>query len=92
MEVEATTPTVLPEDTKLTEVYQEYLQKCCEVGQIEYQLDQLDSQRKEMEKNLDTTQRQRNKAAQTHRDLQKAKFSKIKPAEEPKLELKDVSH
>lgn len=81
---------VLPEDKELQKLYQDYLQKCCEVGQIEYQLEQLNSQRLEIEKNLDVTQRQRNKAANDHRDLQKVKYSKLKPATppEPKLEMK----
>lgn len=90
MEVDQTTPTVLPEDDKLKQLYQDYLQKCCEVGQIEYQLDQLESQRKEIEKNLDITQRQRNKAALDHKELQKKALSKLKPAPTPepfKLEL-----
>lgn len=79
-----------PEDAELQKLYQEYLQKCCEVGQIQYQLDQLDGQKREIEKQLEVTQRARNKAANSHRDLQKAKFSKLKavPNEEAKLDLK----
>jgi hypothetical protein len=76
-----------PEDPKLIEVWQEYLQKCCEIGQIEYQLEQLDTQKKQIEKNLEVTQRQRNNAANKHRDLLASKNSKLKIAEEPKIEL-----
>lgn len=58
-------------------VWQEYLQKCCEYGQIQHALDQLESQRKEMEKKLDMTLSQAKKAAIQHRELQKAMADKI---------------
>lgn len=77
----------LPEDAKLKELYQLYLQKCCEVGQIEHQLEMLDSQRLEIEKNLDTTKRAARNAAKEHRELNQAKFSKLKAKDEPKLEM-----
>lgn len=86
----------MPEDAKLKELYQLYLQKCCEVGQLRYNLDQLNSQRLEMEKTLEVTERETRKAAQDHRELQKAKFKKLKPVaapEAPKLEPKEgVAH
>lgn len=78
------TPT---EDADLQKVYQEYLQKCCEVGQITYNLDQLSSQQRELEKNLEITERAVKNSATKHRELQKAKFSKLKPVEEPKIQL-----
>lgn len=87
-------PALTPEDKKLDELYQLYLQKCCEIGQIEYQLEQLDNQRKDIEKSLDTTRKARNKASNDHRELQKTKFAKLKIKEEPsiKLEMDKVSH
>src|SRR5579871_358187 len=87
---EGTAPSVpeAPEDKELKEIYQEYLQKCCEVGQITYNLDQLHSQRLELEKTLDVTQRAVKNAAQKHRDLQKSKLAKLKPTTETaKLEM-----
>ena len=58
-------------------LWQDYLQRCCEVGQIRHQLDQLDSQRKEIEKNLEVTERKVKSTAQQHRDLQKALAAKV---------------
>lgn len=80
---------VVPEDKELHSLYQEYLQKCCEVGQLRYNLDQLDSQKREMEKNLEVTERGVRNSAQKHRELQKQHFSKLKPTEEPKPEIKE---
>lgn len=74
------------DDKELQKQYQDYLQKCCEVGQIEYQLEQLDGQRADIEKQLDVTRRSRNKSANAHRELQKNKLSKIKTAEAQKQE------
>lgn len=85
---ETQTP-VVPEDKELQSLYQEYLQKCCEVGQLRYNLDQLDSQKREMEKNLEVTERAVKGAAQKHRELQKQHFSKLKTVEDSKLELKE---
>lgn len=83
---------VAPSDPKLQALYQEYLQKSCEVGQIEYQLDQLDQQRLQLEKQRDVSRRGRNKAANEHRELQKDRMKGLKvvkdeaPAE-AKLEM-----
>jgi uncharacterized membrane-anchored protein YhcB (DUF1043 family) len=65
------------EFTEAQKLWQDYLQKCCEVGQIRHQLDQLDSQRKEIEKNLDVTERKVKSVAQQHRDLQKSLAAKV---------------
>lgn len=83
-----TTTPELPEDTKLKELWQAYLQKSCEVGQLDHALEQLNSQKLEIEKTLEVTKRERNKASREHKELQQAKYAKIKPKEEPKLELK----
>jgi hypothetical protein len=82
---------VLPEDDELTKLYQEYLQKCCEAGQIRFNLSQLESQQREMEKQLDTTERAVKSAAHKHKELQAKKFQKLKLKDEPKLELKEES-
>lgn len=80
---------VLPEDKELQTIYQDYLQKCCEVGQIRYNLDQLHSQQLELEKKLEVTERAVKSAAHKHQELQKAKFQKLKPAE-PEIVLKEA--
>lgn len=80
---------LLPEDQELQKIYQEYLQKCCEAGQIRYNLTQLDGQQRELEKNLEVTERAVAGAAHKHRELQKVKFSKIKPVE-PEVQLKEA--
>ena len=102
-------PILVPEEIKeisnptdLDKLWQEYLQKCCEVGQIRFQLEQLESQRLQIEKQLDVTEQQVRKVATKHRELQKANMEKLKikpsggPAPldmpEPKLELTEVSH
>jgi septal ring factor EnvC (AmiA/AmiB activator) len=69
-------------------LWQDYLQRCCEVGQIRHQLDQLDSQRKEIEKNLDITERKVRSTAQQHRDLQKALAAKVQMPK-PETETKE---
>ena len=60
-------PAVVDEQTRL---WQEYLQKCCEVGQILYQLEQLDGQKRALEKTLEVTQRAVTSAASKHREGQ----------------------
>ena len=69
------------DEDKMKAAYQDYLQKSCEVGQIDFQLEQLITQKSELEKQLDVTKRKRNKAAQDHRDLQKHNISKLKGAQ-----------
>lgn len=43
--------------TEANKIWQEYLQKCCEVGQLLHAIDQLDSQKVQIEKNIEITQR-----------------------------------
>lgn len=90
-EPEKTAPE-MPEDAKLKELYQLYLQKCCEAGQIRYNLKQLNSQQLEMEKNLEVTERAVSKAAQDHRELQKSKISKLKPVPNEPEKLEEKTH
>lgn len=73
-----------PEDVELDKVYQEFLQKCCEAGQLRYQITQIDGQKSDMEKQLEVTERSVKSSASKHRELQKAKFQKLNP---PKAEL-----
>lgn len=83
-----TKATQTPEDKELQDLYQEYLQKCCEVGQLRYNLDQIEGQKRDMEKNLEVTERAVKGVAHKHRELQKDHFSKLKSVQEPaKLEL-----
>jgi uncharacterized membrane-anchored protein YhcB (DUF1043 family) len=86
---ETSTSTTATEVTESQKLWQEYLQKCCEVGQIRHQLDQLDSQKREIEKNLDVTERSVKSVAQKHRDLQKALASKVQM---PKAEETKEAH
>ena len=58
-------------------LWQEYLQKCCEVGQLRHQLDQLSSQKLEIEKNLDVTERKVRSTAQKHNDIKKELAAKV---------------
>lgn len=58
------------EPTEAQKLWQEYLQRCCEVGQLMHTLEQLDSQKREFEKNLEVTQRAVKSAAAKHRELQ----------------------
>ncbi len=62
---------------KQKEVWQMYLQKCCEFGQLQHALDQLDSQRKEIEKKIEITFKDAKKQALLHRDIQKAMAEKV---------------
>jgi len=85
MEKEAT-----PIETPATEVneaqkiWQEYLQKCCEVGQLDHALAQLASQQADIEKNLDVTKRAVKSLAHKHKEHQQSLAQKVqmpKPSE-----------
>ena len=75
--MEAEKPDAKEEFTESQKLWQEFLQKCCEAGQIRFQLDQLDGQKRDMEKTLETTERLAKSAAFKHRDLQKALAAKV---------------
>lgn len=79
-ETEAPIPTPMhvapPQDPEVQKVWQEFLQKCCESGQISFQLTQLDSQKAVLEKQLDVTNRAIKSAAAKHRELQAAALKK----------------
>lgn len=66
---------------EINTLWQEYLQKACEVGQLDKHLEDLDSRKKELEKQLEVTKRARNSAAHKHDQLMKSKA--IKPLETP---------
>lgn len=70
------------EKTELEKLWQDYLQKCCEVGQIEFQLHQLDSQKTQIEKNLEETKRKVRSVAQKHRELQGEVLKIMKPVDD----------
>lgn len=71
----------LEDDKKMKEAYQGFLQKSCEIGQIIFNIKQIETQKTEMEKQLDKATREQNKAASDHRELQKLSLSKLKTAE-----------
>lgn len=57
------------EEQEANKLWQEYLQKCCEVGQILHTIDQIDSQKRQFEKNLEVTQRDIKSLAARHKEL-----------------------
>lgn len=65
-----------PQDPELLKLWQEYLQKCCEVGQLDHQLDMIESQKSQIEKNLEVTKRAAKSAAAKHRELQVKQLKK----------------
>lgn len=70
---------VINEGQKL---WQEYLQKCCEVGQLDHSLDQLESQRLQIEKMLDVTKRAAKSVSEKHKEWQmKDQATKVPKAE-----------
>lgn len=72
-ETEQKTP-IAPDESQ--KVWGEYLQKCCEVGQLRHALAQLDGQTREIEKNLEVTERAVKSAAAKHRELQQKALAK----------------
>lgn len=84
--------TPAPEKEQLEKLWQEYLQKCCEVGQVRYQLDQLDGQRRSMEKQLEVTEAAVKSAAAKHRELQKTQVQKMAPPPVPEPQQQAASH
>lgn len=62
---------------KATETWQEYLQKCCEYGQLQHALDQLNSQKLEIEKKVEITMRQAKASAQKHNQIKQELASKV---------------
>lgn len=66
-----------------TETWQVYLQKCCEVGQLDHALDQLDRQRAEIEKKIDITKRQAKDAALKHNEIKKELAAKVQLPKSP---------
>lgn len=68
-------PKELKELDESQKTWQEFLQKCCEVGQLVNALDQLDGQKREIEKNLEVTQRAVKSAANKHKELQQQRLA-----------------
>ncbi len=92
----APTPAPSDEQKKRDQLWNEYLIKCCEVGQMLYQLETFDSQRLELEKKLEVTEKARNKAARDHdeylkKNAPKMNITKPEPPKEPVLELNEVA-
>jgi len=69
---DATAPVTPATSDESQKLWQEYLQKCCEVGQLLHALDQLDSQKSELEKQVELAQRAAKSTANKHRQLQQA--------------------
>jgi hypothetical protein len=79
------------EQTEAQKIWQEYLQKCCEVGQLFHAVDQLESQKAQIEKNLEVTQRAVKSLAQKHRDNQ-AQGLVPKPEPTPETATQGTEH
>jgi uncharacterized membrane-anchored protein YhcB (DUF1043 family) len=77
------------ETDQLHTLWQEYLQKCCEDGQLNHQLEQLESQRKEIQKNQEVTRRMVKSLASKHRELKKSLASKVQMPK-PEVETKEA--
>lgn len=88
--------TILPEtdqsqstteaEKELNVLWQEYLQKCCEVGQLEHTLEQIESQKTDFEQKLCVTKRAVKSAAAKHKLLKETHLAAIKPATLPTRE------
>lgn len=55
--------------SELDKLWQEYLQACCEAGQLHFAFEQLDSQKHDLQKKLEATERRIKQISQKHRDL-----------------------
>jgi len=67
-------------------LWQEYLQKCCEVGQLLHTLDQIDGQKSQFEKQLEVTQRAVKSAAEKHRQAKQKALDKANPQKQPEVQ------
>lgn len=75
------------ETSELNKLWQTYLQKCCEVGQLEHSLEQLEGQKREIEKRLEVTKRQVKSTAHKHKELHQVQLSKTKvPSPTPEIQ------
>lgn len=83
--------TPAPEVTEANKIWQEYLQKCCEVGQLFHAVDQLDSQKRQIEKNLEVAQRAVKTLANKHKENQ-AQGLVPKPVPTPETETEGRAH
>lgn len=61
-----------------TKLWQEFLQKCCEAGQIKFQLSQLEGTKRSMEKQLEVTEEQVRKTAAKHTEVKKQQLQEAK--------------
>lgn len=62
---------VSPEKSEADKIWNEYLQKCCEVGQLLHALDGLDSQRRQIEKSVEVTQKAVKSLSAKHKENQR---------------------
>lgn len=71
------------EQDEKAKLWQEYLQKCCEVGQLRYQRTQVEGQQREIDKHIELAERAVKSLAAKHRDIQKSELEKIKLESKP---------
>lgn len=64
--------------TEEQKIWQEYLQKCCEVGQLDHAVEQIESQRRQIEKNLETAKASVKSLANKHREEKQKQLDKEK--------------
>lgn len=77
VKTETQVPAQSTEPNEAQKTWQEFLNLCCQEGQIQDALEQLDSQVKEIEKQLDVTQQARKKARNKHKEMQQAQRAKV---------------
>jgi uncharacterized protein YutD len=89
MEAETAKTESKSEMDEAQKLWQDYLQRCCEYGQLTYTLEQLDGQKREIEKNAEVALRGAKAAAARHKDLQKVMASKVQMPK-PEVETKEA--
>lgn len=58
-----------PETSDTQKIWMDYLQKCCELGQLIHNLSLLESQQRIIEKNIEVTQREVKSLDSKHKQL-----------------------
>ena len=85
--------TPVPPITEANKIWQEYLQKCCEVGQLMHTIDQLESQKLQFEKTLEVTQRAVKSLANKHKEITtNGANSTTPPPKAPEAVTEAVAH
>ena len=78
--IEAAAPQYVegPKEDNLKQIWQDFLQKCCEVGQLDKHIHDAENAVTDLQKKLEITKRQRNQLANKYNDVMKANAAKEK--------------